>query len=141
MTHALVVDDDTDLRTLIRVVLEPRGFVVTEANTGSEALVALHTERLPDVVVLDVQMPDVDGWETLAAIRSQQRTATVPVILCTVRAQQPDVERGWALGCDGFLPKPFSIGQLLDQVLAVCERSAAERAALRSDQRRRLSGA
>jgi len=141
MTHALVVDDDPDLRTLVRVVLEPRGFDVTEANTGGEALVALHTDELPDVVVLDVQMPDLDGWETLAAIRSQQRTATVPVILCTVRAQQPDVERGWALGCDGFLPKPFSIGQLLDQVTAVCERSAAERAALRSDQRRRLSGA
>jgi CheY-like chemotaxis protein len=141
MTVALVVDDDPDLRTLVRVVLEPRGFDVTEATTGGEALVALHTDALPDVVVLDVQMPDLDGWETLAAIRSQQRTATVPVILCTVRAQQPDVERGWALGCDGFLPKPFSIGQLLDQVTAVCERTAAERAALRSDQRRRLSGA
>jgi len=141
MTHALVVDDDPDLRTLVRVVLEPRGFDVTEANTGGEALVTLHTDQLPDVVVLDVQMPDLDGWETLAAIRSQQRTATVPVILCTVRAQQPDVERGWALGCDGFLPKPFSISQLLDQVTAVCERTAAERAALRSDQRRRLSGA
>ena len=141
MTHALVVDDDPDLRNLVRVVLEPRGFDVTEADNGGEALVALHTDGLPDVVVLDVQMPDLDGWETLAAIRSQQRTATVPVILCTVRAQQPDVERGWALGCDGFLPKPFSIGQLVDQVTTVCERTAAERAALRSDQRRRLGGA
>ena len=141
MTHALVVDDDPDLRALVRVVLEPRGFDVSEATTGGEALVALHTHALPDIVVLDVQMPDLDGWETLAAIRSQPRTATLPVVLCTVRAQQPDLERGWALGCDGFLPKPFSIGQLLDEIVAVSTRTADERAAIRSDQRRRLTGA
>jgi two-component system KDP operon response regulator KdpE len=137
---ALVVDDDADVRALVRVVLEPRGFEVEESATGSEALVALHTRPLPDIVVLDVQMPDLDGWETLAAIRGQERTATVPVILCTVRAQQADMERAWALGCDGFLAKPFSIGQLVAEVVAVCDRTAAERAALRSD-RRRMAGA
>jgi CheY-like chemotaxis protein len=138
---ALVVDDDDDVRTLVRVVLEQRGFEIVEAGTGSEALVILHTRELPDVVVLDVQMPDLDGWETLGAIRGQERTSTVAVILCTVRAQQSDMERAWALGCDGFLPKPFSVGQLVTEVMAVCDRTAAQRAALRSDRRRRLAGA
>ena len=141
MTSALIVDDDTDMRALVRAVLEPAGFEVTEATTGSEALVSLHTGALPDIVVLDVQMPELNGWETLAAIRSQPRTSTVAVVLCTVRAQQADRERGWMLGCDGFVAKPFSITHLLAEVIAVCDRSAAERSALRSDQRRKLAGA
>ena len=133
MTHALVVDDDPDLRTLVRVVLEPRGFDVTEANTGGEALVALHTDELPDVVVLDVQMPDLDGWDTLAAIRASRDTAEVAVVLCTVRAAQADVDHGWQLGCDGFLPKPFAIDELARTVLDVSARSLEERAALRAE--------
>src|SRR3954452_18319224 len=141
VTRALVVDDDADIRALVRAVLEPLAFEVVEAADGNVALSELRSTALPDVVVLDVEMPDVDGWETLAAIRSEPRTSTLPVVLCTARALRSDLERAWALGSDGYLSKPFTVGQLADEITAVCELSAAERAEVRGDQRRRLAGA
>ena len=129
MRFALVVDDASDIRLLVRSVLRGRGFDVTEAANGIEALKALASGERPDVIVLDVQMPELDGWDTLAAIRRDESTAEIPVILCTVRSQPADAERAWLLGCDGFVSKPFAIDRLAAEVLAVCDRSVDERTA------------
>ena len=130
---AMTVDDADDLRALVRTVLESNGFDVIEAASGRDALDELRAGTRPDVIVLDVQMPDLDGWDTLTAIRDDPDTADLAVILCTVRAAQADLEHGWRLGCDGFLPKPFAIDELARTVRDVSERTREERAALRAE--------
>jgi CheY-like chemotaxis protein len=129
----MTVDDADDLRALVRTVLESNGFDVVEAASGRAALDELAAGTRPDVIVLDVQMPDLDGWDTLAAIRGEPATADLAVVLCTVRAAQADMEHGWQLGCDGFLPKPFAIEELARIVMETCGRSQEERAALRAE--------
>ena len=111
--RALVVDDAADIRLLAELVLSMAGFTVVGAPSGSEALRLLASGDLPDIVVLDVQMPDLDGWETLTRLRNDPRTATLPVVLCTVKGLPEDTLRGWALGCDGYLGKPFDISGLV----------------------------
>jgi CheY-like chemotaxis protein len=138
MTTVLVVDDAADIRLLQRAVLGRSGFSVVEASGGPDALAALAADPLPDAVVLDVQMPVMDGWETLAAIRSDPRLVEVPVILCTVKARPTDTERAWRAGCDGYLSKPFPIARLVEEVETALARTAAQREAVR---RARLSEA
>ena len=129
----MTVDDADDLRALVRTVLESNGFDVIEAVSGRAALQELTAGTRPDVIVLDVQMPDLDGWDTLTAIRAEPDTADLAVILCTVRAAQADIDHGWQLGCDGFLPKPFAIDELARTVKEVSARTNEERAALRAE--------
>ena len=129
----MTVDDADDLRALVRTVLESNGFDVIEAVSGRAALQELTAGIRPDVIVLDVQMPDLDGWDTLTAIRAEPDTADLAVILCTVRAAQADIDHGWQLGCDGFLPKPFAIDELARTVKEVSARTNEERAALRAE--------
>lgn len=131
-TRALVVDDAADIRLLCELVLSMAGFTVSAAASGNEALRALSSGDLPDIVVLDVQMPDLDGWETLTRLRNDPRTAALPVVLCTVKGLPEDTLRGWSLGCDGYLGKPFDIAGLVAELRAVLARDGDERAAVRS---------
>ena len=128
---ALVVDDAPDIRLLADLVLTMAGFSVSAASSGSEALRKLAAGDLPDIVLLDVQMPDVDGWETLARVRAEPRTADLPVVLCTVKGLPEDTLKGWSLGCDGYLAKPFDINGLVDELLGVLKRSREDRLAVR----------
>ena len=132
MARILVVDDTVDIRFLVRAVLEQAGHHVIEAAGGRRGLEVLAEDDPPiDLVVLDVQMPEMDGWSTLESIRADHRMALLPVILCTVKSQHEDTRRGWELGCDGFVNKPFSITELADEVGAVLGRTPAERADFR----------
>ena len=128
---ALVVDDAPDIRLLADLVLTMAGFTVSAASSGSEALRKLASGDLPDIVLLDVQMPDVDGWETLARVRADPRTADLPVVLCTVKGLPEDTLKGWSLGCDGYLGKPFDINGLVDELHGVLRRSREQRLAVR----------
>ena len=128
---ALVVDDAPDIRLLADLVLSLAGFTVTAASSGSEALRKLTSGDLPDIVLLDVQMPDVDGWETLTRVREDPRTSELPVVLCTVKGLPEDTLKGWSLGCDGYLGKPFDINGLVDELNSVLARSPDQRLAIR----------
>ncbi len=128
--RALVVDDAPDIRLLAELVLSMAGFTVTTASSGKDALCQLAGD-LPDIVVLDVQMPEVDGWETLSRLRGDPRTADLPVVLCTVKGLPEDTLKGWSLGCDGYLGKPFDIELLVDEVRIVLRRDCVEREAHR----------
>jgi two-component system OmpR family response regulator len=130
LATVLVVDDAPDVRMLARAVLTRARLGVHEATGGREALAAVAASP-PDLVLLDVQMPDLDGWETLASLRSNPDTASIPVVLCTVKSHARDMHRGWELGCDGYLTKPFSISDLTDAVRIVLARTAQERMAHR----------
>jgi CheY-like chemotaxis protein len=128
---ALVVDDAPDIRLLADLVLSMAGFSVSAAASGSEALRKLAGGELPDIVLLDVQMPDVDGWETLSRVRSDPRTANLPVVLCTVKGLPEDTLKGWSLGCDGYLSKPFDINGLVEELKGVLGRNMKQRLAVR----------
>jgi CheY-like chemotaxis protein len=128
---ALVVDDAPDIRLLADLVLSMAGFSVSAAASGSEALRKLAGGELPDIVLLDVQMPDVDGWETLTRVRSDPRTANLPVVLCTVKGLPEDTLKGWSLGCDGYLSKPFDINGLVEELNGVLGRNMKQRLAVR----------
>jgi CheY-like chemotaxis protein len=128
---ALVVDDAPDIRLLADLVLTMAGFTVRAAASGRDALHMLAGAELPDIVLLDVQMPEVDGWETLSRVRADPRTAALPVVLCTVKGLPEDTLKGWSLGCDGYLGKPFDIGDLVEELHGVLGRSAEQRQALR----------
>ena len=117
MARVLVVDDAADLRLLIGLALEADGHAVVEADGGPRALALLEGDdgaggEAVDLVVLDIQMPEMDGWTVLERIRASARTAEMPVVVCTVKAGGADRERAWAAGCDDFLSKPFDLGEL-----------------------------
>lgn len=122
MAWVLVVDDDPDIRLLLELALGLDGHEVVTAESGGAALERLRDpdlrERRP-TVVLDVQMPDLDGWHVLRAIRADDGLHDLPVVLCTVRAGAADVARGWAAGCDAYQPKPFDIAAVSAQVRAL----------------------
>lgn len=130
MVRVLVVDDAADIRLLVRTVLSRAGCDVREAAGATEAFAAID-DALPDVVLLDVQMPDADGWSVLATIRSEPRAASLRVVICTVKGHPDDRTRGWRLGCDGYLTKPFAIPDLVDEVMAVARRADDERDTVR----------
>jgi signal transduction histidine kinase/CheY-like chemotaxis protein len=127
-TTVLVVDDNADMRTYLTRLLGPIWRVRTCAN-GEEALAAVAEER-PDVVVTDVMMPRVDGFELLRRLRADEATRQVPVIMLTARAGQEAAVEGFAAGVDDYLAKPFQAAELIARVRVAIERAAGRRAAL-----------
>jgi two-component system KDP operon response regulator KdpE len=116
--HILIVDDEPRMRRFVRMNLELELFQVSEANDGLEAIRKVRDE-MPDLVVLDVEMPKLDGFETLREIR---RTSPVPVIMLTVRADEEDRIKGLDLGADDYVTKPFSARELVSRINAVLRR-------------------
>jgi DNA-binding response OmpR family regulator len=116
----LVVDDDADVRGLVRELLERAGASVREAADGREALRVLYDVR-PEVIVLDVTMPELDGWQTLERIRD---LTAVPVLMLTARDTELEKVRGLKEGADDYVTKPFGRQELLARVEALLRRSA-----------------
>lgn len=115
----LVVDDEERMARFIRLNLEHDGFQVVEAHKGMEAINQLRT-KMPDVILLDVMMPDIDGFEALQLIRE---TSTVPVIMLTAKGEEDDRVKGLELGADDYVTKPFSPRELVSRVRAVLRRT------------------
>jgi CheY-like chemotaxis protein len=113
--RVLVVDDDEVIRQLITLNLELEGFEVHEAVDGVDAL-RKAAEVHPSVITLDIMMPNMDGWDAAARLRSDPLTAHVKVVLLSARAQEADVRRGTRLGVDAYLTKPFDPDDLVDIV-------------------------
>jgi len=111
----LCADDDRDILALLALRLERAGYRVAQAIDGEQAL-SLARELLPDVVVLDVMMPRLSGTEVLAALRADDATAALRVVLLSARAQEADVARGLEAGADAYLAKPFQAPELLEVV-------------------------
>ena len=111
----LVVDDDTDVLRTTSKTLEEAGYEVDQAQNGRQGIERIWHAK-PDLVVLDVVMPGLNGWDLLQAIRGDEATAKLPVIMLTVLDQDQHVAQGWELGADFYLTKPFSPAYLLDIV-------------------------
>ena len=110
----LVVDDEPDIRQLLRILLENRSYQVAEASSGEEAVRRLRTDPAYDLVVMDIMMPGMDGVEACRSIRS---FSTAPILFLTAKTQLGDKASAYASGGDDFLPKPFSQSELLMKVL------------------------
>jgi DNA-binding response OmpR family regulator len=124
MTRVLIVDDDRALLELLTDYLGRTGHEVLAAP-GGQAGLAILAESAPDLVILDVTMPGLDGWQVLARIRA---ISSVPVIMLTARGEESDVLRGFAGGADDYVTKPFSFAQLAARIKAVLDRASPDRA-------------
>jgi two-component system phosphate regulon response regulator PhoB len=121
--HVLVVDDEPDITALVAYHLAKAGYQVTTAASGSEA-VRMAEEQAPDLVVLDLMLPGLSGYEVLEALRRRSPTQDVGVILLTARKEEADRIRGLSLGADDYLAKPFAPQELVLRVGAVLRRLA-----------------
>ena len=124
--RVLVADDDPDILTVVKVNLELDGFEVDTAVDGEDALQRA-TSTPPDVIILDIMMPRMDGLTALHRLRSQAATASIPIILLTARGLPEDRVRGLELGADDYITKPFDITELAARVRAVLRRTQAAR--------------
>jgi two-component system KDP operon response regulator KdpE len=115
----LIVDDEARMRRFMQMNLELEGYRVIEASNGMEAIDRVR-EDLPDLVLLDVMMPEIDGFEALGIIRE---TSNVPVIMLTVRDDEDDKVKGLSLGADDYVTKPFSPRELSSRIQAVLRRT------------------
>jgi DNA-binding response OmpR family regulator len=122
MTSVVVVDDDPDIRALVSMRLTKAGYAVTAESDGEAGLATALAER-PDLVVLDWMMPGLTGIEVCRILRDDPRTVDTAVLLLTARAQEEDIERGFAAGADDYLVKPFSVRELATRVEALLART------------------
>jgi DNA-binding response OmpR family regulator len=117
MKNILVIDDNDEIRNLVKAILKSYGFSVLEACTGQLGMTLMHDER-PDLVVCDVNMPGMDGYETLSAVRDSSSTAQIPFILMTGLVSRDGFRRGMVCGADDYLVKPFTPDELVEAVIS-----------------------
>jgi DNA-binding response OmpR family regulator len=128
VTRILVVEDQRDLALGLRANLEVEGYAVDVAHTGEEALRAAG-ERTPDLVILDIMLPGIDGYEVLAKLRAMR--LEIPVLMLTARAEEVDKVRGFRTGADDYVTKPFGVMELLVRIQALLRRGPPREAAAR----------
>ena len=117
----LVADDNDDILALVTFRLERAGYTVIQAHDGEEAL-RMAGEHRPSLAILDLMMPRLDGYEVTRGIRGDPAIADMPVVLLTARSQEADVARGFDVGADDYIRKPFSPQELLSRVQAILGR-------------------
>ena len=114
--RVLVADDEDDIRALVGVAVRRAGCLLVAAEADGEAALATARAERPDLVVLDVSMPGLTGLEVCAALREDPRTAGVRVLLLSAGASPDDIARGLSAGADAYLPKPFSVADLVAEI-------------------------
>ena len=111
----MVVDDNPDIITIVRTILEGKGFNVLSASSGPECLDSVKSQK-PDLIVLDIMMPEMDGLEVLTRLKSTSEFNNIPVVLLTAKVQYEDVLGGYKLGADYYITKPFTSTQLINGI-------------------------
>ena len=111
----MVVDDNPDIITIVKTILEGKGYNVLSASSGQELLSLLNNQK-PDLIILDIMMPEMDGLEVLGRLKGITETASIPVILLTAKVQYEDVLGGYKLGADYYITKPFTSTQLVNGI-------------------------
>ena len=124
MARVLVIDDEAPIRLLCRVNLEAAGMEVSEAEDGPAGLAVARVEA-PDVILLDVMMPGMDGWQVLEELLDDERTSGIPIVFLTARAELRDQARGLELGGVDYVTKPFDPVELAPLVQRLLDRVAA----------------
>src|SRR5512147_1280828 len=109
----LVIEDEVDLATTVEYNLRAEGFQVRVAHSGRQGLASATTDPLPDVIVLDLMLPDLSGTEICRRLREQDRTRDIPVIMCTAKGEEIDRVVGFEVGADDYVVKPYSVRELI----------------------------
>ena len=122
MARILIVEDDADICHLLALLLAQAGYSVVMASDGIQG-VALAQQFLPDLIIMDLVLPLLDGWAAIGQLKGDARTAHIPILVLSAHAQIDDRMRARAAGCDGFIIKPFDVERLLEQVAALTQRS------------------
>jgi twitching motility two-component system response regulator PilG len=122
--HILIVEDEESLLKLETILLKVKGYDVTGAITGNDALEKL-SRIVFDLVLLDIMLPDIDGFEICKRIRKEPRTASVPVVMLTAKKSQDDQERGTACGANAYITKPFKSAMIIDVIDGLLNHSEA----------------
>ena len=134
----LVIDDSPEVRLVVERMLSCAGFTVRTADGGRRGLAKLSATESIDIVLLDVHMPDLNGWETLVRIRSDHRTDGVLVIMCTSESRPEAALLSWVLGCDGYVLKPLDSLTLVAEIRAAQARDETQRQVVREEHISRL---
>jgi DNA-binding response OmpR family regulator len=111
----LIVDDEPSIVISLEFLMRREGFEVSAARDGEEGLAAIRTQR-PDLVILDVMMPRLNGFEVCEAVRADPALADVRILMLTAKGREAEVRKGLALGADAYIPKPFSTHELVGRV-------------------------
>ncbi len=119
MHKILIIEDEEEMASGLKDILEFEGYEVAVAGTGKEGLAALNRKE-PDCIILDLMLPDIGGYEICEQIR--QQNLNIPVLMLTAKAQEYDKIRGFKVGADDYLTKPFSVGELLARIMALLRR-------------------
>ncbi len=114
-TTIMVVDDNPDIINIVKTILEGKGYHVVGALSGQELLTHLENQK-PDLIILDIMMPQMDGLEVLTRLKGATETSSIPVILLTAKVQYEDVLGGYKLGADYYITKPFTSTQLVNGI-------------------------
>ena len=122
----LAVDDEKHIVRLVQINLEKAGYTVSIASNGREALESVAANR-PDLIVMDVMMPEMDGFAALQKLKDNPSTQNIPVIMLTAKAQDADVFKGWQSGADLYLTKPFNPSELITFVQRIFESQTEEK--------------
>ena len=115
MSKILVVDDEEDVLDVLRLVLAKSGYEVLTATSGMEGLTQAESQ-LPDLILLDIMMQQMDGWEVLKLLKLDERTASIPVVILSARAEPKDKIRGLQEGAIDYVTKPFAVREILTRV-------------------------
>ena len=111
----LVVDDQADIATIIRLTLEAEGYQILVASNGQQALQAVE-EHAPDMLVMDVMMPEMSGFQALRHLKESEKTNHIPIIMLTAKSEEADILNGWLRGADLYMTKPFDPWELIANV-------------------------
>ncbi len=134
-----MVDDDPLVTKLLKINLEMSGFQVEEVLDGASALQVLE-KNPPDLLVLDLMMPNIDGYDILRVAREREDLKELPVILLTARVHDEDLIRGWEMGADDYITKPFNPIQLSEHIISVLNSTPGERLDKRRQELMKLKG-
>ncbi len=118
----LVIEDEVDLATTVEYNLRAEGFQVRLAHSGRQGLASAQADPLPDLIVLDLMLPDLSGTEICRRLRDQERTKDIPVIMCTAKGEEIDRVVGFEVGADDYVVKPFSVRELVLRIRALLRR-------------------
>lgn len=111
----MIIDDEPDMVQLLQIELETEGYDVQTASDGKSGL-ELVKKSVPDLILLDVMMPDINGYEVLAVLRKDSQTMAIPVIMLTAKGLENEIQKGLDLGADDYIPKPFHPGLLIKRI-------------------------
>jgi len=118
--RVLIVDDEQNIAISVEYLMRREGFDVSVAKDGEDGLAMIRSTK-PDLVLLDVMMPKMDGFQVCAAVRADDELADVRIIMLTAKGREAEVEKGLSLGADAYIPKPFSTSELVSRVKSLLE--------------------